>query len=100
MTIPPQNVPSWTALFSGISYSARAFVAYIFGDKVESLPAYLCYQMKGLTIFSKNIVPPVLQSNTFYSSTISKIYVPMESVEEYKSQWNKYADKIVGYDFD
>ena len=28
MTIPPQNVPSWTTLFGGISYSAWAFVAY------------------------------------------------------------------------
>ena len=28
MTIPPQSVPSWIALFGGISYSAWAFVAY------------------------------------------------------------------------
>ena len=30
-----------------------------------------------------------------------KIYVPMESVEAYKSAeyWKNYADAIVGYDF-
>ena len=28
MTIPPQSVPQWIALFGGISYSAWAFVAY------------------------------------------------------------------------
>ena len=28
MTIPPQSIPSWIALFGGISYSAWAFVAY------------------------------------------------------------------------
>ena len=31
-----------------------------------------------------------------------KIYVPTESVEAYKSAdgWSKYADDIVGYDFE
>ena len=28
MTIPPQSIPSWIALFGGISYSAWAFIAY------------------------------------------------------------------------
>ena len=28
MTIPPQSVPMWTALFGGISYSAWALLAY------------------------------------------------------------------------
>ena len=86
--------------YTSNSYMSNTTIrTIVFGDKVESLPAYLCYQMKGLTIYSKNIVPPVLHSNTFYNSTISKIYVPTESVEEYKSQWNKYVDKIIGYDF-
>ena len=31
-----------------------------------------------------------------------KIYVPTESVDEYKSaeHWSEYADDIVGYDFE
>ena len=31
----------------------------------------------------------------------SKIYVPMQSVEAYKSApyWSEYADSIVGYNF-
>jgi len=28
MTIPPQSVHAWTALFGGISYSAWALLAY------------------------------------------------------------------------
>ena len=38
----------------------------------------------------------------FYANaTGRKIYVPMESVEAYKSAygWSDYADSIVGYDF-
>ena len=33
---------------------------------------------------------------------VAKIYVPMESVDEYKAAdgWKDYAYKIVGYDFD
>ena len=32
---------------------------------------------------------------------LTPIYVPMESVEAYKTAdvWKKYADQIVGYDF-
>ena len=38
----------------------------------------------------------------FYDNAPSrKIYVPMESVEAYKSAsyWSEYADDIVGYNF-
>ena len=31
MTIPPQSVQQWTALFGGISYSAWALLAYSYG---------------------------------------------------------------------
>ena len=31
MTIPPQSIHAWIALFGGISYSAWAFVAYSYG---------------------------------------------------------------------
>ena len=36
-----------------------------------------------------------------FNASGRKIYVPMESVNKYKSAsyWNDYASKIVGYDF-
>jgi hypothetical protein len=53
------------------------------------------------TLYSKNTVPPILSTNTFVDcNNIQHVYVPTESVEEYKTQWNQFADKIVGYDFE
>ena len=74
----------------------------IFGEKVESLPKYLCYSMSSLkTLYSKNTIPPILSTNTFVDcNNIQHVYVPTESVEEYKTQWSQFADKIVGYDFE
>ena len=73
----------------------------ILGEKVESLPNHFCNHMKSITIYSKNKVPPTIDEYlTFYSTSISKIYVPREAVEEYKSKWSKYANGIVEYDFE
>ena len=50
------------------------------------------------------ITPPTLNGNYPLGSYTSgrTIYVPQESVETYKNaqEWKKYADFIVGYDFD
>ena len=74
----------------------------IFGEKVESLPQNLCYMMSALkTIYSKNPTPPTLSSTTFYKCNyIENVYVPSESIEEYKTEWSQFADKIIGYDFE
>ena len=73
----------------------------VFGEKVESLPASLCYQMSSLkTIYSKNILPPTFNNGIVGCNYIQTIYVPMESVEKYKASWAQFADKIVGYDFE
>lgn len=48
-------------------------------------------------------MPPVAGAQVFYNNASDrKIYVPMESVEAYKSAdgWAYYADSIVGYDFE
>ena len=53
-------------------------------------------------VYCKAIVPPVAGGSVFNSNASGrKIYVPMESVEAYKSAdgWKDYADSIVGYDF-
>lgn len=48
------------------------------------------------TITVKSITPPTIQSSTFNSSYLNKIYVPSESVEAYKTatNWVKFADYI------
>ena len=53
------------------------------------------------TIYSKNPTPPTLSSTTFYKCNyIENVYVPSESIEEYKTEWSQFADKIIGYDFE
>ena len=55
------------------------------------------------SVYCKPTTPPAGGSDMF-SDNVSdrKIYVPMESVEAYKSAsgWSEYADAIVAYDFD
>ena len=52
------------------------------------------YCLASVTVLATT--PPTLGSNAFSSSPITKIYVPAESVEAYKSatNWANYADKI------
>ena len=73
----------------------------IFGEKVISLPSSLCYEMSLKNIYSKNPIPPTYSSSTFkYCVSVKNVYVPIESVEQYKVKWSDFADKIVGYDFE
>ena len=54
------------------------------------------------SVYCKAVTPPTVGYNMFYGNDSDrKIYVPMESVEVYKSAtgWSDYADAIVGYDF-
>jgi hypothetical protein len=68
---------------------------------------YIYYAFRKCTglksIYCKAKFPPSLgDGGAFeYINSAAKIYVPMESVVTYKNaySWKKYADKIVGYDF-
>lgn len=73
---------------------------------IENQVFYNCYCL--MSIFSEALMPPMLAydgsaSLLFFDNNASgrKIYVPMESVEVYKSAlyWSAYADAIVGYNF-
>ena len=54
------------------------------------------------SVYCKATTPPIGGSDMFYNNAYGrKIYVPMESVNKYKSAsgWSEYASDIVGYDF-
>ena len=54
-------------------------------------------------VYCQSITPPTLGSSVFgYNSEGRIIYVPIESVETYKTAegWSEYADSIYGYDID
>ena len=88
--------------------------------RIEASTFYYCQAMNSITIpqdvmyigsgafsetsikevYCKALTPPVLGSDYVFPDTIGIIYVPRESIEEYKIHWSMYADKIVGYDFE
>ena len=105
----------------GSGKTTTALKEVVFGNKVRSIPAYLCYGLASLTeiilpaslevignsafekctmssVYCKAITPPILGTSVFPETAI--IYVPNESVEAYKTSWRDYAEKIVGYDFE
>jgi hypothetical protein len=59
-----------------------------------------CYSLK--SVYCKATTPPAMGKSVFWGDGSGrKIYVPIESVEAYKSaiHWREYADAIVGYNF-
>ena len=59
-----------------------------------------CYSLT--SVYCKTTTPPAGGSSMFYYNALGrKIYVPMGSVEAYKSasDWSEYASDIVGYNF-
>ena len=52
------------------------------------------------TIYCRAEVPPTIKSHPFANNIVGrKIYVPINSVDAYKSVWSIYANDIVGYDY-
>ena len=83
-------------------YGCSSLISLTIGNGVTTIGSYAFYDCSSLTsVYCKAITPPAGGSRMFYNSSGRKIYVPMESVEAYKSAegWSDYADAIVGYDF-
>lgn len=72
-------------------------------DSVTSMGFYVFRNCTRLTsVYCKATTPPVGGTDMFYNNASGrKIYVPMESVEAYKSAtlWSTYASAIEGYEF-
>ncbi len=69
---------------------------------VTKIGKYAFYSSNLQVIYSKAIIPPTISSDSFNNDYLISIYVPTESVDNYKtaSGWKNYANKIVGYDFE
>ena len=118
---------SVTSIGYGAFYDCRSLTSVTIGDSVTSIGEYAfsyCSSLTSVTIgdsvttigggafyycssltsvYCKAITPPAGGLSMFYNNASGrKIYVPMESVEAYKSAygWREYADAIVGYDFE
>ena len=87
------------AAFAGCS----SLTSVTIPDSATTIVAHAFYNCSSLTsVYCKPTTPPAGGSYMFYDNAPSrKIYVPMESVEAYKSAsyWSEYADDIVGYNF-
>ena len=74
-----------------------------FDDTVTTIGDYAFSYCSSLTsVYCEAVTPPAGGSSMFYGNASDrKIYVPMESVEAYKSAsgWSNYKSYIVGYDF-
>ena len=76
-------------------------------DSVTSIGTYAFYYCRNLTsVYCEAVAPPTTMVDSTgwwfafdFNASDRKIYVPMESVDTYKSKyrWGEYADDIVGY---
>ena len=101
VTIPDGITTIESSAFSGCS----SLTSITIPNSVTTIGAYAFNRCSSLEfVYCKPIVPPSLESTYVFNNNASgrKIYVPTESIEEYKAaeNWCEYADVIVAYDFD
>ena len=99
VTIPD----SVTTIGDWAFYSCDNLTSVTISDSVTTIGDYAFSYCSSLTsVYCKATTPPAGGSDMFYNNASGrKIYVPMESVNAYKSAegWSDYADAIVGYNF-
>ena len=99
VTIPD----SVTEIVSVAFAFCRSLTSITIPDSVTTIGYNAFYSCRSLTsVYCKPTTPPAGDSHMFsYNASGRKIYVPMESVEAYKSAWgwSDYASSIEGYNF-
>ncbi len=98
------NIPDGVTSIENYAFDGCSSLSSVnIPDSVTSIGGFAFYCCNRLTnIYCKPTTPPSLKSNIFENiSFTAMIYVPMASVDAYKTatNWSEYADKIVGYDF-
>ena len=99
VTIPDSVTTIGTCAFYGCSSLESVTIC----DSVTEIGDVAFSNCVSLTsVYCKATIPPAGGDYMFsYNASGRKIYVPMESVEAYKSAygWSDYVDDIVGYNF-
>jgi hypothetical protein len=82
----------WERLVIGKSVESIGSMYYWSGSNTQN-------QVKVETLYFRGLTPPQVST---YSLVPDMIYVPIEALDVYKSAeyWKKYADVMIGYDFD
>ena len=90
-------------------FGCDSLTSVTIGDGVTTIGQAAFYDCTSLTsVYCKALTPPTVVNYDFdwtaFDGNASgrMVYVPTESVQAYKAAdgWKKYADAIVGYDFD
>ena len=101
------NIPDGVTTIGNYAFQGCSNLTSItIPDSVTTIGVYSFAFCSSLTsVYCKAITPPPVTGYHWdafdWNASNRKIYVPMESVEAYKSAkgWSDYADAIVGYDF-
>ena len=104
------TIPDSVTTIGGLAFAnCSSLTSVTIGDSVTTIGEAAFYNCSSFTsVYCKPTTTPsiTVDHNGYwdafdYNASGRKIYVPMESVEAYKSAsgWSEYADAIVGYDF-
>ena len=98
------TIPDSVTTIGEFAFCGCGLTSVTIPDSVTTIEYQAFIGCGGLTsVYCKATTPPSLGFEVFEDNGSGrKIYVPAESIDAYKSatRWSKYADAIVGYDFD
>lgn len=104
-SLPDITIPNSFRLI-GINtfYGCDLLTSVVFSEGITSLGnigsmLYGCWNLTN--IYCKPTNPPYIEPGSLFPDNIINIYVPQESVANYKEAngWGNCAEKIMGYDF-